>query len=363
MIVYLKVLAAAIGLLKMTGPFKGECKVRAVHFQDGVVYIDLPVNAETKSNAIHSLFWNSRQSHAVVQAEQTQTQRSLVRYRVLRQLTQDLPEAGTAASLSGWLGSKPDDFGFDNQYSIVTLPNGTNGWFFDNNTENWVIHIHGRRAGKGETLRNLQQFADLGYKQYVMSMKTDPKPDGLGKKVSKLGQNEWSEIEEAVLLANSSGARNIILFGWSQGAMMSGLFLTRSSHAKFVTGAIFDSPLLDYRNTMRFQAERGGYDRVLGDRVVDAIRDSKLIRVLGYRNVDVDQISLVSDALLPQVPVLVLYSMNDGHVAIEDVHRFAEMNGAVSLVEIAQARHCRLFNEDKATYTNAISSWLQANQI
>ena len=347
----------------MTGPFKGECQVRAVHVQDGVVYIDLPTNAETKSKAIQSLFWNSRQSHTVVQAEPLQNESSLVRYRVLRQLTQDLPEAGVSASLSGWLGSKPEDFGLANQYSIVTLPNGTKGWFFDNNTENWVIHIHGRRAGKGETLRNLQQFADLGYKQYVMSMKTDPKPDGLGKKVSKLGQNEWSEIEEAVQLANRAGAKSIILFGWSQGAMISGLFLTRSPQARFVTGAIFDSPLLDYRNTMRFQAERSGYDRVLGDRVVDAIRDSKLIRLLGYRNVDVDQISLVGDTLLPQVPVLVLYSMNDGHVAIDDVQRFAEINSAVSLVEIAQARHCRLFNEDQAKYQGAISYWLKANQI
>lgn len=363
LIVYLKVLAAAIGLLKMTGPYKGECRVRNVAHEEGQIFIDLPVNAETKSKAVQSLFWNSRQSHAVVQVTESQSNETLVRYRVLRQLTEDLPEVGTPVSLSGWLGSHPEHFGFIDGYKEVKLANGTISWIFPNESSTWVIHVHGRRAGMGETLRNLEQFAQPGYSQMTISMKTDAKPFGLGKKVSRLGATEWVEIEQAVQFARAAGASDIVLFGWSQGALISGLFLINSLEAKHVKGAIFDSPLLDYRNTMRFQAEKGGYERYLGDSVVNAIRDSKLIRLLGYRNVDVDKVSLIRDLKLPDVPVLVLYSMNDGHVAIEDVHKLQALNAEVRLVEIPNARHCRLYNEDQERYKSAIGSWLKQNDI
>jgi len=363
LIVYLKILAAAIGLLKMTGLFKGECRVRGVSHDAEQVYIDLPVNAETKSKAVQSLFWDSRQSHAVVQAEPDQASDSIVRFKVLKQHTGNLPEIGTPVSLSGWLGSTPEHFGFDHRYHNVTLPNGTTGWLFPNNSDKWVIHVHGRRAGMGETLRNLEQFETFGFNQLTISMATDPKPLGLGSKVSMLGMTEWKEVEAAVRFASLAGAKDIILFGWSQGALISSQFLIQSDNTGLIRGAIFDSPLLDYRTTMAFQAEKGGYDRVLGERVVDAIKSSKLIRLAGYRNVDVDEISLVRDAKLPAVPLLVLYSTNDGHVAIEDVHRFAELNPTVSLVEIPNARHCRLFNEDQNRYQSAISDWLLERQI
>ena len=363
LIVYLKVLAAAIGLLRMTGPYKGECRVRAIHHEGDEVFIDLPVNAETRSKSIQSLFWDSRQSHAVVQAEQVQRSENLVRYKVLRRLTNDIPEVGTPVSLSGWLGSTPEHFGFGDRYETVKLPSGAIGWIFPNSSDTWVIHVHGRRASMGETLRNIKQFADLGYSQLTMSMKTDSKPFGLGRRISNLGAIEWREVEGAVQVAKSHGAKEVVLFGWSQGALISSLFLMNSSETSIVRGAIYDSPLLDYRHTMRYQAVRGGYPAFLGDRVVDSIKSNKLIRLLGYRNVDVDQISLVRNGLLPKLPVLVLYSMNDGHVAIEDVHKFGELNSGVSLVEIPDARHCRLFNEDQQKYQGAIASWLIQHRI
>jgi pimeloyl-ACP methyl ester carboxylesterase len=312
---------------------------------------------------VQSLFWDSRKSHAIVQADDVQGNSSIVRFRVLRKITDNVPEVGTPVSLSGWLGSTPEHFGYAHRYHNVTLPNGTTGWLFPNNGDKWVIHVHGRRAMMGETLRNLEQFQNLGFNQLTISMSTDPKPYGRGVKVSKLGQTEWTEIEDAVRFATAAGARDIMLFGWSQGSLISSQFLINSSATDLVRGAIFDSPLLDYRTTMRFQAQRGGYDTVLGDRVIDAIRDSKAIRLVGYSNVDVDEISLVKEKKLPAIPVLVLYSMNDGHVAIADVHKFAEINPGVSLYEIPNARHCRLYNEDKNAYQAAISAWLLENRI
>jgi dTDP-4-amino-4,6-dideoxygalactose transaminase len=105
-------------------------------------------------------------------------------------------------------------------------------------------------------------------------MSTDAKPLGLGSKASMLGQIEWKEIEAAVLFASAAGAKDILLFGWSQGSLICSQFLINSKETHLIRGAIFDSPLLDYRTTMRFQAQRGGYEIVLGDAVVDAIKNA-----------------------------------------------------------------------------------------
>ena len=363
MIVYLKVLAAAIGLLKMSGPHKGGSRVKGVLSENNEVYIDLPKNSETQSKALHSMFWNSRKSHALVQAHAVQPSDSVVRFRVVEQFSEGLPTAGDKVALSGWLGETPEHFGLESKYTEALLPSGTRGWFFPNESNTWVIHVHGRRASMGETLRNVEQFAMLGYSQLTISMRTDPKPFGKGTKVSHLGHREWQEVQDAVRFALSSGAKDVILFGWSQGALLCGLFLNKAPEASSVRAAFFDSPLLDYRTTMRFHAQRGGHDPALGDRVIDSIQRSRAVPLLGYRNVDVDELSLIRKRSTHEKPVLILYSKSDGHVAIDDVGVFAQINENVKLVEFDDARHCRLFNEDQTRYQTAISDFLLENRI
>ena len=334
----------------------------SVYFENDEVFIDLPKNSETQSSAVQSLFWNSRKGHLLVQAAEG-IESDVVRFKVVKQITDGLPAAGERAALSGWLGETPEHFGLEGTYSEVDLPHGTKGWHFPNQSTTWVIHVHGRRASMGETLRNVEQFSSLGYSQLTISMRTDPKPFGKGISVSQLGHREWQEVQEAVRFALSSGAKYIILFGWSQGALLCGLFLNKAREASFVRAAIFDSPLLDYRTTMRFHARRGGHHPALGDRVIDSIQRSRAIPLLGYRNVDVDELSLIRKRSTHDAPILILYSKSDGHVAIEDVEVFARLNENVKLVEFDDARHCRLFNEDKKKYQTAISEFLLENEI
>jgi alpha-beta hydrolase superfamily lysophospholipase len=194
-------------------------------------------------------------------------------------------------------------------------------------------------------------------------METDPKPYGLGTSKSNLGETEWTQVEQAVLRAKESGAKEIILFGWSQGSFMIGQFLRNSKHVDLVTGAIFDSPLLDYRSTMQFHAKRAGLARRLGDRVIDAIQDSKIIRLLGYNNVDVVGISLANKSVGVAIPFLIFYSSTDGHVESFDVHLFAGHNENVTLVEIEGAKHCRLYNHDQDKYQSSIDKWIKQHRI
>lgn len=345
----------------MTGPINGEFKILAVSSIGPDTFIDLPLNSSTKSKAVLSLFWNSRKGHLVVQAEPTQPLPDRVRFKVLKDISSSLPEVGNRAWLSGWLGESPEHFGLQD-HKVVKLSNKSTAWLFEG-SNSWVIHVHGRRAAIGETLRNVQQFNSLGFTQLAISMATDPKPMGLGKGKSQLGEIEWQEIEQAVSFAISSGAKKLVIFAWSQGALITGEFLRRSVLAEFVSGVIFDSPLLDYRATMRMHAIKGGLSPELGDRVIDAIVESKAIKLLGYKNVDVDRLSLLKSGISVDVPALVFYSMADGHVEMTGIEKLVEFNSKVSLIEIPDAKHCRLFNEDTETYQRSIEQWLTKHQI
>lgn len=363
MIVYLKVLIAGLRLMKMTGPIKAELKVLAVERLNDEINIHVPGRLENQSLGPQSLFWDSRRGHAEVQVNSATSAEGKIALRVTRLFRGHLPGVGDHVSLSGWLGEHPQHFGFADEFEELVMPNKTQAWFFRGTGSKWVIHVHGRRAGMGETLRNVSQFGDLGFNQLTISMESDPKPYGRGTKRSKLGSTEWREVESAVLYAKSQGATEVLMFGWSQGSLMIGQFIRNSRNTDVIKGLIFDSPLLDYRSTMRFHAARQGIDTALGDRVIDAIETDPLVKLFGYRNVDVDQLSLAKNSLEASVPVLVLYSRKDGHVEIMDVFNFERINQKVTLVEIAGAKHCRLYNHDRAKYQDSISDWLQRNQI
>ena len=363
MIVYTKVLIAAINLLKMSGPIKAEMKVLESKSSGDTTWLIVGGKLDRQSKGQQSLFWDSRKGHALVQVDFDRSTEDRIALKVLRIYSSALPGVGGFVSLSGWLGEHPEHFGLEADYKEVLMPNQTKAWLFPNSGDKWVIHVHGRRAGMGETLRNVKQFKEFGYNQLTISMETDPKPFGHGITKSNLGETEWKQIEMTVLEAKRLGAKEILLFGWSQGAFMIGQFLRKSEHANLVSGAIFDSPLLDYRSTMQFHAKRAGLSARLGDRVIDAIEGSKNIKLLGYRNVAVDEISLANKSLGVDIPILIFYSSTDGHVESFDVHLFAGHNRRVTLVEIQGAKHCRLYNHDQEKYQSAIRNWIAETQI
>jgi len=363
MIVYTKVLIAAINLMKMTGPIKAELKVLEIKKEQGATWVIVPGKLERQSKEEQSLFWNSRTGHAVVQVDFDKSVEGRIALRVKKIFKSEIPGVGGRVSLSGWLGEHPEHFGLQDRFEELVMPNQTKAWHFPAQSDKWVIHVHGRRAGMGETLRNVDQFAKLGFRQLTVSMESDPKPFGLGISKSNLGDTEWTQIEQAVLHAQNAGAKEIVLFGWSQGSFMIGQYLRKSKHVDLVRGAIFDSPLLDYRSTMQFHAKRAGLAPHLGDRVINAIEGSKIIKLFGYNNVPVDELSLANKGIGVNIPFLVFYSATDGHVESFDVHLFAGHNENVTLVEIEGAKHCRLFNHDQEKYQSSISQWIEKHKI
>jgi pimeloyl-ACP methyl ester carboxylesterase len=169
---------------------------------------------------------------------------------------------------------------------------------------------------------------------------------------------EWKLVEQAVNFAKANGAKEIILFGWSLGGMICGQYLKRASDTSMVRAAVFDSPMFDVRNTLRFQAGLSGYSDQFADEVCELISKSFLLRLLGYPVMKVDEFSLAKNPIDTHIPMLVLYSLNDGYIQIKDALEFAEINQNVVLQEFEGARHCRLRNSNVELYERTLKDFV-----
>ncbi|SCE06596.1 hypothetical protein GA0115240_13755 [Streptomyces sp. DvalAA-14] len=72
-------------------------------------------------------------------------------------------------------------------------------------------------------------------------------PDRIG----HLGETEWRDLDAAMRYAEARGARRIVLYGWSTGATMALRALHQSPAREHVAGLVLDSPVLDWRSTVR----------------------------------------------------------------------------------------------------------------
>ena len=345
---------AMFSLLWITPKVRGEFDVLRVDSNGGETRLFLPLNQDTLGHGVQSLFWASRSGHAVV--EPAEIEKDGRWFKVLGNYGMQ-PKATSGAWLSGWLGDRLEHFG-NLHYETVKLPNGTLATLTRKSSAFWVIHIHGRKTLVGETLRNFQLFDDLGFNQLSISHETDSKPYGLGAHRSTLGYQEWKELESAVLFAKAEGAERIVLFGWSLGAMIAGQFIKRSAHSSLVMAAVFDSPMFDVRHTLRLQATLSGFETEFADEVCTLIETSKLLRILGYPQLNFDEYSLSAHQIGRILPMLVMYSKDDGYVAFQDAETFAEINNSVRLVEFEGARHCRLMNSYPAKYADTLKMFI-----
>jgi hypothetical protein len=351
---YIARYVALFRLLWLTSRVKGEFPILKVIDDEGQKFILLPDNEDTRAPGIQSLFWNSRRGHCVVEPAKTAEDGRW--FKVLKSFGDD-PKPTRGAWLSGWLGEKPEDFGILD-YEEVLLENGTLAWQTIKSPNDWVIHVHGRKTLMGETLRNFKIFDDLGFSQLTISHETDTKPFGLGKHKSTVGFTEWTQVERAVQHARAKGAERVVLFGWSLGGMMVGRFLKESVHKDIVIAAIFDSPMFDVRHTLRFQALLANYDQKFADEVCSLMEHSFALKLMGYPKLAVDDFSLGKNSINSHMPMLVLYSTNDGYVDANDVLSFSQMNATAVLVEFPGARHCRLKNSDPSRYETVVKDFI-----
>lgn len=340
-------------------PRKHDTDVIAV--DTGAQTIELARTPDTELPGRYGLFVDGTPGYvklgAVLQADATSVRRKL--------LTQIDPGAqvGRRAGFSGYYYLAPGELHLPYESELIGTPAGPcPAWLFPAESTTWVIQVHGRGATRSECLRAVPVLHAAGLPVLITSYRNDgegprTRPGSYG-----LGSTEWRDVDAAIGYALRHGAERILLMGWSMGGAVVLQTLMSSAHVDAIAGLILDSPVVDWRSVLRFQAKEMKLPDPLPQLAMEALGQPWAARLSGAdQAIPFDDLDMVSRAAELDVPILLLHSDDDGFVPSDASHALAKARpDLVTMPIFTGARHTKLWNYDQNRWTDAITDWLGA---
>jgi dipeptidyl aminopeptidase/acylaminoacyl peptidase len=348
----------------ITPPRRRVEDTRILGFDGGTVVLDRTPEATAAGE--YSLWFDGGRGHARVGEILAHTDRTVTR-RVLGIDFGDLNLA-RRGRLAGWFYLSPRELGYP--YSHVEVPTTVGdapAWLIPaaEDTGRWVIQVHGRAVQRSEGLRAVPVFRGQGYTSLLISYRNDgdapPSEDGR----YGLGDTEWLDVEAALRFALDAGARDIVLMGWSMGGAIVLQAATRSRLAHAVRGIVLESPVVQWRTALAFQARAMRLPGVVREGVLTLISSARARRLTGqHRPIDLARLDLVRRASVLEHPILLLHSADDGFVPIDASRQLAAARPElVRFVEFRHARHTKLWNHDRDRWNDELSDWLSGLEV
>ncbi|UER55748.1 alpha/beta fold hydrolase [Kineosporiaceae bacterium SCSIO 59966] len=226
--------------------------------------------------------------------------------------------------------------------------------------EVWAVLVHGRGATREECLRALPLLHRLGVPALVPSYRNDPDgPSTHGGRLH-LGDTEWLDVEAAVLHALDSGAREVVLFGWSMGGAIVLQHVSRSWTADRVRALVLDAPVIDWRSVLDHHARLNRLPRPVGRLGLAMLGHSSARRVVGVDGpVDLRRMDWVTRASELRLPVLVVHSEDDEFVPVGPSRVLAQLRpDLVTFVPFHGARHTKEWNVDPDRWEREVARFL-----
>lgn len=249
-------------------------------------------------------------------------------------------------------GNPRDALGLD--YAEVLVPGELGplpAWFVPGVRDTWVITVHGLGATRELPLNVLPTLHRHRFPVLDLAYRNDPgapaSPDGLG----HLGDTEWRDLDAAMKYAVEYGAERLVLYGWSTGATMA---LRAADHSPLrgrISGLILDSPVLDWKSTVRAAAFSHG---VPGALVPLGIRAAE-----GRTGLHAERIAAAVEPGRLSVPALVVHGPGDTLSSWSGSRQLAaERPDLVTLHTVPGASHSAMWNVDPAPYEEALRRFL-----
>ncbi len=276
------------------------------------------------------------------------------------------------AAFSGWYYQRPEELHLPFTVEHIHAAIGAcPAWLFpaepttDLNDETWVIQIHGRGTTRAECLRAVPVFHALGITSLIVSYRNDGDAPRSRAGAYGLGATEWRDVDAAVGWARRHGARRILLMGWSMGGAIALQTAVGSAHREQIAGVILDSPVVDWRTVLSYQAKAMHVPTPVTELAIGALRAEWAVPATGADGaIPFDRLDMVARASELRHPVLILHSDDDGFVPSSASHRLAqERPDLVELEVFRTARHTKLWNYDQQRWTDAIEAWLRAHEL
>lgn len=347
----------------VTPPSRRDDDIRILGYDADAARITLSATADSLLPGAYSLWFSGDSGHARV-GEIISINRQSVTRELLAVDFGDLANA-RRGRFSGWYWLSPRELGVPYENVAITTPLGAApAWFVPavEDSDRWVIQVHGRAVRKAETLRGVAPFRSAGYHSLLVSYRNDGEAPRSTDYRYALGEREWIDVDAAMAFAIDHGAREIVLMGWSMGGATVLQALTRSPRAALVTGVVLESPVVEWVATLDFQARMRRLPGIVRRGAFAIIRSRWGRFVTGLAEpLDLDRLDFVARAAELDRPILLLHSVDDGFVpATASIALAAARPDIVSYEEFAIARHTKLWNFDRTRWEDAIRNWLDA---
>lgn len=284
-------------------------------------------------------------------------------------LTHVAPTAqiSTDAAFSGWYYDQPDQLHLPYSPELIGSAVGPcPAWLFPaGDGETWVIQIHGRGTTRAECLRAVPVFHALGITTLVVSYRNDGEAPRSRSGAYALGATEWRDVDTAVGFARRRGARRIILMGWSMGGAIALQVSLNSAHRDRIAGLILESPVVDWRIVLAYQARLQRVPSAVSALAVEALQHDWASHVTGAgAAIPFERLDVIARSAELRHPILILHSDDDGFVPSDASHDLVVARpDLVEMQVFDTARHTKLWNYDQDRWIGSIRSWLARHEL
>ncbi len=349
---------------RVVTPMRRATDTEILAVDTGAQTIELQRTLDTELPGRYGLFTTGTYGYiklgAVLSADAGSVRRKL--------LTQIEPGARVdrAAAFSGYYYSSPSELHLRWENLLIGSPAGPcPAWYFPASSKTWVVQVHGRGATRAECLRAVPVLHAAGLPNLVVSYRNDGEAPRTKAGAYALGASEWRDVDAAIAYALRHGAERVILMGWSMGGAVSLQAAVTSGHRDRIAGIILESPVVDWRTVLRFQAKLARVRAPLPELAMGALQMPLTARLSGAdAPIPFDRLDMVARADELTAPVLILHSDDDGFVPADSSHALQEARpDLVTMPRFTVARHTKLWNYDQVGWTTAITDWLEAQGL
>ena len=241
------------------------------------------------------------------------------------------------------------DVSFESELGTLT------GWHIPEDTNHWIIGIHGHRSYRTETMRFVPTFQKCGLNVLLSDYRNDENAPIDKGGYHMFGLTEWPDLESAVNFCKANGAEKIFLMGHSMGGAILMKYLLESPTASIISGAILESPALDLNKIIEMKAA----EIPLLPRGAEYPVKKLVSRMVGLRWEDLNYLKRTEEL---STPMLLIHSQADETVPVSLSDQLATQRpDIVTYLRLENALHAAAWNSDKEVVESSIGTFISQN--